>query len=152
MGAEKVYSKIDNLTSPDGSPVIEPELFDVVVQIENKTRSSIQHGDLILMATIEFAVAPGYPGEDNAAAVMSQYSWGRISLVDDVKTAVVPFMESGKQDRIVFAGFDLAKHNKLLADDRSIISRVWAIKATVHVLNWQMAKILQRDAVVALSR
>jgi hypothetical protein len=146
---KRTYVKIDTLDAKDATRAINPERFDVILQVENKSRSSIQNGDLILLTTMEFVVASGDPSKTNAQEVISETSWSRDLIVDDVKMALVPFLEAGKQGQLEFTGFDLANQNKVLRDTE-IISHIWAIKVTVHVLDRKMTKIMQRDAIITI--
>jgi hypothetical protein len=133
----------------DPSKIVSPERFDVALQVFNKGNSTIQEGDLILLTTIVFLVAPGDPSKIDVQKVMSEYSWGRDVLVDDVKIAPAPFLEPHKEGRVEFESFDLSKTNKVLSD-KDNIDRVWAIKVIVHVLNRKMVEILQREAVITV--
>lgn len=146
-GAKSVY---DRLEVNDASKTISPERFDIVLHVENMGRSSIQKGDLILMTTMEFVVAPGDPRKTDIAKLIKESNWSRDVLVDDVKMVLIPFLEVGKTARIEFTDFDLSKTNKMLSD-RDTIERVWAIKVVVHVLNRKMVEVLQREAMIAVS-
>ena len=147
--SNRTYTRIDTLDVKDATRAINPERFDVILQVENKGRSSIQKGDLILLTTMEFVVAPGDPSKTNVREVIREYSWTRDLIVDDVKMALVPFLEAGKQERLEFTGFDLSNQNKILRD-REIISHIWAIKVIVHVLDRKMVEVAQREAVITI--
>jgi hypothetical protein len=147
--ARRDYAQIKRLEIAGDSRLTIPERFDVIAVVKNKGHSSVQDGQFILLTTLDFVVAPNAPLNE-ADKIIKEYSWSRDGLVDDVKLAHVPFLESDKTARIEFKGFDLSKSNKVLSD-RDMIERVWAIKVTVHVLDRNMVEIMRRDAVVTIA-
>jgi hypothetical protein len=148
-GAKETYDKIKALEVKNANMTIGPEKFDLVVQVENRGRSSIAAEDLIILTTMEFIVAPGDPRNASSDRVMSEYTWSRDLSVDDVKMALVPFLDVGKQTRIELKGFDLSKQNEVVASINGS-EHVWALRATIHVLDRRMVEILRRNAVISL--
>jgi hypothetical protein len=150
IGAKNNYAKTTQLTFDTESRLTVPEKFDILVAIENKGRPPIQYGEFILITTLEFIVAPNAPLND-VDRIIKEYSWSRDGLVDDVKVVLAPFLEPDRPARIEFTGFDLRKRNKVLSEGDTI-ERVWAMKATVHVLNRNMVEVAKGDAVIAIDR
>ena len=148
-GDNKNYVQIKQLEVDGDNRSTVPDTFDVIAVVRNSGRASIQDSSLILLTTLDFIVAPNAPLTE-ADKIIKEYSWSRDGLVDDVKLRLVPFLETNKSTRIEFKGFDLSKTNKVLRD-RDTTERVWAMKATVHVLNRNMTEVLRRDVVLAVA-
>ena len=138
----KQYIKLDQWKETTDSAGLDAETFDLICQVQNVSDSAIQHGEYIVLATMEFVVAPTYLRNGDVNKIMKEGSWGRVGSFDDFKTAVIPFMIEGEKKQITIKDFNLGAVLKHYSGSDDTLWP-WAMRANIHILNRDTVRVAQ---------
>jgi hypothetical protein len=135
-----------NTSDPD---VPHPAVFDVLCTIENKADSAIQEGDLVVITTVDFIVAPTYVYSGDVNKVIEDHSWGRVGSMDDLRLERVPFLRPYDHAQLRLKGFDLGKVIKEF-NGKDDTLWPWALRVNVRILNREMTSISVGQVILPL--
>jgi hypothetical protein len=143
------YVKLATWKDTNDADVPHPAVFDVLCTIENQTDSAIQEGDLVVVTTIDFIVAPTYAYAGDVNKVIDDHNWERVGSMDDLRVERVPFLRAHDHARLKLKGFDLAKVVKEF-NRREDTLWPWALRVNVRVLNRDINPISFGQAILPL--
>jgi len=135
------YVKLAKWKDTSDPNVPHPAVFDVVCTIENKSDSVIQEGDLVVLTTVDFIVAPTYAYSGDVNKVIEDHSWGRVASMDDLRLERVPFLRPHVHAQLKLKGFDLGKVVKEF-NGKDDTLWPWALRVNVRVLNREMTPVV----------
>lgn len=143
------YTKLERWKDTSDLKVPHPEVFDVVCKIENKGDRPAQDGDLIILTTIDFIIAPTYLYGGDINKILNGVTWGRVVTMDDVKMEIVPYLKSNESAQIKFKDFNLGTIIKQFPDEDNVLWP-WALRVNIHVMNRDMTRVAQGHAILTI--
>lgn len=141
------YVKLDRWKQTTDPNVPHPELFDVVCTIKNKSNSTVQKGDFVVLTTVDFIVAPTYVYSGDITKVIANHSWARVASMDDVRLEQVPYLRSHEQVQLKITGLNLGKVVKEF-DGKDDALWPWALRVNVHLLSRETMAVTSGQAVL----
>jgi hypothetical protein len=134
------YVKLAKWKDTSDPNIPHPAVFDVLCTIENKADSVIQEGDLVVLTTVDFIVAPTYAYSGDVNKVIEDHNWGRVASMDDVRLERVPFLRPHDHAQLKLKGFDLGRVVKEF-NGKDDMLWPWALRLNVRVLNREMTPV-----------
>ncbi len=146
---QKNYVKLERWKDTSDPNIPHPQTFDIVCQLENVSDSSVQDGDFMALATVEFIVAPTYLHNGDVNKIMNEVSWARMVTFDDLKMEVVPYMAKGGKSQIKLTDFRLEALLKSFSDEGETLWP-WVLRANIHILNRDMVQVAQGQVIMPM--
>jgi hypothetical protein len=141
------YIKLARWKDTSDPNVPHPAVFDVLCTIENQADTVIQEGDLVVLTTVDFIVAPTYAYSGDVNKVIEDHNWSRVGSMDDLRLERVPFLRPHDHAQLKLKGFDLAKVVKEFNGKEDTLWP-WAVRVNVRVLNREMTPIALARAIL----
>lgn len=146
---EGSYIKLERWKDTSDPKVPHPEVFDIHCTIENKGNSVIQHGDFIVLTTIDSVVAPTYLHGGDVNKIINEVGWARVAAMDDVKVEIVPYLEAKGSTKVKIEGFHLGNLLKQFSGDGDTLWP-WALRVNVRVLTRDVSHVALSHATLPL--
>jgi hypothetical protein len=139
--------RLEEWKAPNNSAKL--PVFDVVMKFQNPGASTLQDGDLIILTTIDFVIAPTYLHDGDVHKILDSLNWARQSNVDDVKMQAVPFMRSGDVAEVRITGFDLSDLFTFYNGEDDTLWP-WGLRVNVHLMNREMNRVALGQATLRI--
>ena len=134
------YVKLARWKDTSDPDVPHPAVFDVLCTVENKGDSVIQEGDLVVVTTVDFIVAPTHVYSGDVNKVIEDHNWGRVGSMDDFRFERVPFLRPHDHAQLKLKGFDVEKVIKEF-NGKDDTLWPWALRVNLRVLNREMTSV-----------
>jgi hypothetical protein len=143
------YIKLERWKDTSDPDVPHPEAFDILCFIENTGNSVIQHGDFIVLTTIDSVVAPTYLHGGDVNKIINEVGWSRVVAMDEVKMEIVPYLEAKASTKVKIEGFKLGSLLKQFRGEDDTLWP-WALRVNVRVLTRDMTQVAIGQAILPM--
>lgn len=143
------YIKLERWKDTNDPKVPHPEVFDIHCSIENKGNAVIQHGDFIVLTTIDSVVAPTYLHGGDVNKIIDEVGWAPVAAMEDVKVEIVPYLEAKSTTKVKIEGFQLGSLLKQFSGEGDTLWP-WALRVNVHVLTRDMTQVAVSEATLPM--
>jgi len=143
------YVKLEQWKDTSDPQVPHPEVFDIICQIENRGDSVVQHGEFIVVTTIDAAVAPSYLHQGDLNKIITEVGWTRVVALDDVKMEIVPYLEAKARQNVKIPGVKVEALARYFNGEKDTFWP-WALRVKVHLLNRDMSVVAGGQAILPM--
>jgi hypothetical protein len=109
----------------------------------------IQHGDFIVLTTIDSVVAPTYLHGGDVNKIINEVGWSRVVAMDEVKMEIVPYLEAKGSTKEKIEGFKLGSLLKQFRGEDDTLWP-WALRVNVRVLTRDMTQVAIGQAILPM--